>query len=658
MRADASVGIGSGHVLRCRSLARALRTLGAEVRFCCRVPEGAFRQMIADEFPLLNLPLSGDQSLNPAQGIWLPVSEAADATLMVEKFQQVDGWKPDWIVVDHYGLSAIWHQQLRAVWPTVRIAVVDDLADRRHDPDLLVDHNTFGENLAARYEKLLVSDRDVSLCLGPQFALIDPFYAGFQGAVPPRGQLLRLLISLGGAGDSQLLKQILSALSALPVQIPEIHLVQGSFATECSEIQALCDQMGVQQIPAQSSLAPLMVASDLSIGAGGTTTWERLCLGLPSITYALAPNQEAYSKVLSEQSLIEYMGRAVAFNPQKLQQVIGHMQNYPESLRRQSVNGMKLVDGEGCARVARLMAAAMDPELWPQSSFFESKVQVWRWPDGLKLKVFIDKSASLPGQQTVRPGPLRLVDRLQINRRLSKSSKEFLVSSRTDGTVSRAVQRVTVVSSPGSWMNQYIPAFLDQARRLGCSLRWIHNHQNLHPGDVCFLLSYGRLIAEKWIALHRHNLVVHASALPHGKGWSPMSWQILEGVDTIPLTLFEAVADLDAGMIHAHGEIRLRGNELAVEWQQLQADATIRLCIQWLKDYPDNVDKAMPQQGEESFYGRRRPEDSRLDPTLSLQEQFPLLRVVDNEAYPAFFDLKGRRYFLHIKPSVSKHHYD
>jgi len=198
-------------------------------------------------------------------------------------------------------------------------------------------------------------------------------------------------------------------------------------------------------------------------------------------------------------------------------------------------------------------------------------------------------------------------------------------------------------------MNQFIPELLEQALLLGCSLRWIHHHDHLRPGDICFLLSYGRIVDADLLKLHRHNLVVHASDLPKGKGWSPMTWQILEGADTIPLSLFEASADLDAGPIYAQLKLELKGHELATEWQKLQAAGTLQLCCSWLKDYPDSADWGRPQEGEATIYSRRRPDDSRLDPDRNLRDQFSLLRVVDNQAYPAFFELEGYRYRIIIE---------
>ena len=128
-----------------------------------------------------------------------------------------------------------------------------------------------------------------------------------------------------------------------------------------------------------------------------------------------------------------------------------------------------------------------------------------------------------------------------------------------------------------------------------------------------------------------------------------MTWQILEGASSIPITLFEAVADLDAGPIHLEQQITLQGHELVDEWRSLQARATFELCLGWFDRYKEVVEAAQPQYGEVSHYRRRTPADSLLDPELSLAEQFNLLRVVDNHRYPAFFQWRGRRYNLTIQ---------
>lgn len=640
-RADASTSIGTGHWFRCRSLARALQNEGSDIRWCGRAPEGEIRQTFTNEFRLIILAPGTENSKNAGGGYWLPTTEAEDASLCQRAIEAGGEWRPDWIVVDHYGLSSLWHQQIRRAWPAVRIAVVDDLANRPLDPDLLIDHNTFVGNLADRYQPWLATDRDVGLCLGPEFALIDTFYSGFHGALPRRKQLQRLLISLGGAGDVQLLEKILTALSELKIPGLQIQLVQGGFARDSQIIQNLCEQMNVHQMSSLPTLAPLMASCDAAIGGGGTTTWERLCLGIPSITYALADNQEEYSKALGDQGLIQFLGQSKRFDKEIFKEAVSQLHEKPEYLQQQSAKSMELVDGKGCIRVARLMRAQASPDRWSELTSQELEGEhYYAWNDGLRLSSTKESQIS----------SLRCLDHLELNRNSKKAVKGYLSSSTNRRGIKREIKRVTILSSRNSWMNNYIPILAKELFSIGCALRWLHNHQELEAGDVCFLLSYSRIVSKKWLNKHHHNLVVHASALPRGKGWSPMSWQILEGATTIPLTLFEATDELDAGPIHGREMLKLKGHELAPQWQKLQAEATIRLCSRWLKDYPGSADQAEQQRGEESFYERRSPEDSRLDLQRSLEDQFSLLQIVDNEAYPAFFERNGHRYRLRMEP--------
>jgi len=218
-------------------------------------------------------------------------------------------------------------------------------------------------------------------------------------------------------------------------------------------------------------------------------------------------------------------------------------------------------------------------------------------------------------------------------------------------TLALAPSRLTLLSDADSWLNDYLHRLIQALWARGHAVRWIHHPAELAPGDVCLLLSCGRLLSPDQLALHRHNLVVHESALPQGQGWSPVTWQILEGASEIPITLFEATAELDAGPIYLQRTIDLQGTELVEEWRALQAEATIALCLEWLDRNAEDLAHARPQQGEASHYRRRRPADSELDPQRSLAEQLNVLRVVDNQRYPAFVELRGRRYELQIQPA-------
>lgn len=127
-----------------------------------------------------------------------------------------------------------------------------------------------------------------------------------------------------------------------------------------------------------------------------------------------------------------------------------------------------------------------------------------------------------------------------------------------------------------------------------------------------------------------------------------MVWQILEGADEIPIKLLEAAEQVDSGDIYLQSRVQLMGNELVDDWRRLIGGRTIFLCKEWVRTYPDVLTAARPQVGSASYYTRRTPDDSELDPNKGIAEQFNLLRVVDNERYPAFFFHRGRKYIIKI----------
>ena len=208
--------------------------------------------------------------------------------------------------------------------------------------------------------------------------------------------------------------------------------------------------------------------------------------------------------------------------------------------------------------------------------------------------------------------------------------------------------RITIASDSDSWIHPWNDRLEATLSASGHQVTRVTRAEDLTEGDLCFLLGCGFLISPERLALHRHNLVVHESALPLGRGWSPMTWQILEGASEIPITLFEAAEAVDAGPIYLQDTMVFEGHELVEDLRQVQGQMTVALCERFVSGFPQIVDQARPQSGDSSNYGRRRPEDSRLDPEQSVADQFNLLRVVDNERYPAYFELDGRRYTLQI----------
>jgi methionyl-tRNA formyltransferase len=198
------------------------------------------------------------------------------------------------------------------------------------------------------------------------------------------------------------------------------------------------------------------------------------------------------------------------------------------------------------------------------------------------------------------------------------------------------------------WFAPHANRLATALTQLGDSGRYDH-HRDAPPSDVAYLLSYPRIVPANALARHGTTVVAHASALPAGKGMSPMPWQILEGARNIPITLFKAVPELDAGPVYLRSSIHTRGNELLPELQAALADEIVRLCLTFAERYPTILDQATPQTGASTTYRTRTPTDSELDPHRTIAEQFDLLRIVDNERYPAFFHHRGRRYRLKIE---------
>lgn len=202
-----------------------------------------------------------------------------------------------------------------------------------------------------------------------------------------------------------------------------------------------------------------------------------------------------------------------------------------------------------------------------------------------------------------------------------------------------------LVDNPKSWIVPYARK-LEKilVNKLHLDACFLDKHEEVTKGDVLVLLSCEKIF--KRLDLNRHNLVVHESYLPKGKGWSPLTWQILEGENEIPVTLFEAASSVDSGDIYEQEKIILNGTELLTEIKHKQGMSTISLILKFLSKYP-NVE-GMPQKGNSTYFRKRTQDDSEMDLNKTLGEQFNLLRVCDNERYPAFFIKNGVKYFLKI----------
>jgi len=358
-RADASTDIGTGHVMRCLTLARALAEQEARCDFICRIHEGHLIDFVREQgFVVHVLPLGASPNAladGTAHAPWLGTSQCQDAQaceFVLEALQ------PDWLVVDHYALDRRWEQSLRPY--ARRVMAIDDLADREHDCDLLLDQNLGRQT--QDYEGLISGQTQV--LIGPVHAILRPEFTDWreyslQRRVQP--QLKNLLIAMGGVDRMNATGQVLDALTCceLPSEL-SITVVMGTTAPWLERVQAQAAAMTrlTQVLSGVSNMAQLMAESDLCIGAAGGSTWERCALGLPTLVLILAANQQAGAIALQAHGA----ARLVKDNKQIIKQLTSlFSDDKPNAaLKEMSQAAAKLTAGKGVVKVVECLLANHD----------------------------------------------------------------------------------------------------------------------------------------------------------------------------------------------------------------------------------------------------------------------------------------------------------
>ena len=202
-----------------------------------------------------------------------------------------------------------------------------------------------------------------------------------------------------------------------------------------------------------------------------------------------------------------------------------------------------------------------------------------------------------------------------------------------------------LIDNSDSWFNAYKENLVESLRKYSDKVVFYKNGKDLAHGDILFVLSCTHVLTKQALSFHRHNIVVHASDLPKGKGWSPLAWQVERGVNIIPLTLFEASDACDSGDYYIKDGMSLNGTELIDSLHEKIARKLFEMIELFLSSYPMH---AIPQNGTETFYHRRTLSDNKLDVHKTIKSQFNKMRVADNDRYPLFFVMKGKRYILKI----------
>lgn len=353
-RVDASLDIGTGHVVRCLTLADTLADRGAECRFICREHPGHLIDHIrskgyrVDALPLINKETCPTES--PPHARWLGCPWEVDAANSRAILSQDE---PDWLIVDHYALDARWEQALQGSYK--KLMVIDDLADRLHACDLLLDQN-LGRK-PGDYDALVPAH--CRRLIGPRYALLRPEFAALREYSLQRRQkpaLKRLLITMGGVDQPNATGKVLEALKTCPLPSDcQITVAMGASAPWLEQVRSLAATMPWTTTVRVniSDMAQVMADSDLAIGAAGGTSWERCCLGLPTLLVILAENQEEGALALQQRGAAHLLGKldAITHELKSIFPILLEERFWADMIHAAS----EVTDGRGAPRVLEQM---------------------------------------------------------------------------------------------------------------------------------------------------------------------------------------------------------------------------------------------------------------------------------------------------------------
>ena len=210
----------------------------------------------------------------------------------------------------------------------------------------------------------------------------------------------------------------------------------------------------------------------------------------------------------------------------------------------------------------------------------------------------------------------------------------------------RKPRDISLIVDNDSWIIPYVQR-LQESLKKEERVNFYRASSEVKEGLIAFYLGCTNIVSPSILRRNKYNLVVHSSNLPKGRGWSPLSHQILRGINKIPVCLFKAVENVDEGDVYYRDEIKFKGHELVDELREKLGSKTIEMCLRFINEPSPPI--GIKQSGESSYFLRRRPKDCQIDIEHSILSQFELLRIVDNDRYPAFFECRGHKYRLKIE---------
>lgn len=352
IRTDSSIHIGTGHVMRCLTLADELRKDGANLEFICRELEGNIIDIIQGKGYIVNKLPEPEQDENELTSYakWLGTKWETDAeqTKIILKDK---GEIIDLLIIDHYALDIKWESRLKGY--TEKIMVIDDLANREHKADILLDQN-YVENMETRYDKLVPAS--CKKLLGPKYVLLRPEFYEAKAKLRTRdGKVKRILIFFGGSDPTNETSKAIKAVEMLNRPDISVDVVVGAGNPQQKEIESLCTELNYNYYCQVNNMAELMLKADLAIGAGGATTWERCFLGLPAICLVIAENQEEVIRKLAQKEAIINLGWHRLTDGIMIYKTLQKLITDKEKLRMMALSSLGIIEGNSLDRIVKLI---------------------------------------------------------------------------------------------------------------------------------------------------------------------------------------------------------------------------------------------------------------------------------------------------------------
>lgn len=344
IRVDAGIQIGDGHFLRCLTLVKGLKKKFNQITFISnQLPRHFSKTIKKNNFKIIKIDgysyIQGEK-LGRKIKTQLIQKDLIQTKKIIEKNKK----SSNWLIIDHYGIDHIWEKKFRK--NVEKIIVIDDLANRKHNCDILIDQN-FYEKMEKRYSELIPS-----FCkqfLGPKFTLLRPEFLKARKNLKRKNELKRILISFGGSDPSNETTKALSAIIYLGKKY-KIDVIVGTNNPNKKQIMNLCSKIPFCDFYEQvTNISKYMKKADLAIGAGGSTTWERCCLGLPTIVTSLSKDQKKTTEDLSKIGCVINLG--VVEKTTKLDYVRTINEMNSKKMKEISKKCLVLVDGKGVKRI-------------------------------------------------------------------------------------------------------------------------------------------------------------------------------------------------------------------------------------------------------------------------------------------------------------------